>query len=96
MGDHLRMSKYSKLFTRSLEVFMIKKVKNTVPWAYVISDFNGAEILETSYEKEFQKVTQREFRIEKKKLKEKVINYMSNGKAVNLFNRWINKEDNVT
>ena len=45
---------------------MIKKVKNTVPWAYVISDFNGAEILEMSLEKEFQKTTQREFRIEKK------------------------------
>ena len=64
---------------------MIKKVKNTVPWADVISDFNGAEILETSYEKEFQKTTQREFRIEKKKLKEKVINYMSNGKAMLIY-----------
>ena len=24
---------------------MIKKVKNTAPWAYVISDLNGGEVL---------------------------------------------------
>ena len=31
--------------------FVIKKVKNTVPWAYVISDLNGEEIVGTLYEK---------------------------------------------
>ena len=30
---------------------MIKKVKNTVLWAYVISDLNGEEIDGTYYQK---------------------------------------------
>ena len=33
---------------------MIKKVKNTVPWTYFISDLNGEEIVGTFYEKELQ------------------------------------------
>ena len=35
----------------SEEVFVIKKVKNTVPWAYIINGLNGEEIIETFYEK---------------------------------------------
>ena len=31
---------------------MIKNVKNTVPWTYVINDLNGDEIIGTFYEKE--------------------------------------------
>ena len=30
---------------------MIKKVKNTVPWKYVISNFKGEEIVGTFYGK---------------------------------------------
>ena len=41
------------------------KAKNTVPWTYVISDFNGEEIVGTFYETELQKTKQKEFRIEK-------------------------------
>ena len=33
---------------------MIKEVKNIVPWTYVISDFNGEEIVGTFYEKKLQ------------------------------------------
>ena len=47
------------------EVFIIKKVKNVVPWIYVINYLNGEEIAETFYEKELQKTNQEEFRIEK-------------------------------
>ena len=36
----------------SEEVFVIKKVKNTVPWTYVINDLSGEEITGTFYEKE--------------------------------------------
>ena len=46
-------------------VFVIKIVKNTVPWAYVTSDLKGEEIVETFYEKELQKTNQKEFRVEK-------------------------------
>ena len=49
----------------SEEVFVISKIKNTVPWSYVINDLNGEEIIGTFHEKEFQKVNQIEFRIEK-------------------------------
>ena len=34
---------------------MIKKVKNTVPWTYVISDLNRVKIVVKFYEKEFKK-----------------------------------------
>ena len=47
------------------ELFVIKKVKNTIPWTYVINDLNGEKIIGTFYEKELQITNQEEFRIEK-------------------------------
>ena len=44
---------------------MIRKVKNTVPWTYVISELNGEEVIGIFCEKEFQKINQKEFTIEK-------------------------------
>ena len=44
---------------------MIKEVKNTVPWTYVINDLNGTEIIGTFYEKELQKTNQQGFKIKK-------------------------------
>ena len=47
VGDHVRISKYKNIFAKgytpnwSEEVFVIKKVKNTFPWTYVINDLNG-------------------------------------------------------
>ena len=35
----------------SEEVFIISKIKNTVPWTYVIHDLNGEEIIGRFYEK---------------------------------------------
>ena len=64
VGDHVRIYKYKNIFAKgytptwSEEVFVIKKVKNTVPWIYVINDLNGDEIIETFYEKELQKTNQ--------------------------------------
>ena len=34
---------------------VIKEVKNTVPWTYVINDLNSEEIMETFYEKNYKK-----------------------------------------
>ena len=48
----------------SEEDFVIKEVKNTVLWTYVISDLKGKEIVGTFYEKELQK-KKKEFRVEK-------------------------------
>ena len=69
-GDIVRISKYKNNFAKGYtpnwleEVFVIKKVKNTVPWTYVISDLKGEEIVGTFYKKELQK-THQEFQIEK-------------------------------
>ena len=71
VGDRVRISKYKNIFAKgytpncSEEVFVIKKVKNTFPWTYVINDLNGEEITGTFYEKELQKTNQEKFRIEK-------------------------------
>ena len=70
VGVHVRISKYKNIFAKgygpnwSEEVF-INKIKNTVPWTYVINDLNGEEIIGSFYEKELQKTNQKEFRIEK-------------------------------
>ena len=71
VGDHVRISKYKNIFAKgympnwSEEVFIIKNVKNTIPWTYVINDLNDEEIIGTFYEKELQKTNQEEFRIAK-------------------------------
>ena len=45
--DHVRISKYKNIFAKgytpnwSEKVFVVSKIKNTVPWAYVINDLNG-------------------------------------------------------
>ena len=71
ISDHVRISKYKNIFAKgympnwSEEIFVIKKIKNAVPWTYVINDLNGEEIIGTFYEKELQKINQQEFRIEK-------------------------------
>ena len=74
---------------------MIKKVKNTVPWTYVINDLNGEEIIGTFYEKELQKTNQQEFRIEKtiKKKGDKL--YVKWKGCDSSFNSWIDKKDLV-
>ena len=46
VGDRVRLSKYKNI---SAKVFVISKIKNTVPWTYVISDLNGKETNETFY-----------------------------------------------
>ena len=71
VGDHIRISKYENIFAKvympkwSEEVFAVSKIKNTVPWTYVINYLYGKEIIGTFYEKELQKTNQKEFRIEK-------------------------------
>ena len=58
VDDGARISKYKNTFAKgytpicSEEVFIMKKVKNTVPWIYVISNRNGEETVGTFYEKE--------------------------------------------
>ena len=72
---------------------MIKEVKNTVPWAYVVSYLNVERIIGTFYGKELQKTNQREFRIEKviKKKGDKL--YVKWKLYDDSFNSWIDKKD---
>ena len=70
IGDIVRVSKYKNIFTKSFvpnwseEIFAINKVKNTVPWTYVISDLKGEGIVGRFCEKELQK-KKKTFRVEK-------------------------------
>ena len=98
VGDPVRISKYKKIFAKdytpnwSEEVFVIKKVKNTVPWTYVINDLKGEEIMGTFYEKELQNTNQEEFRIEKV-IKKGDKMYVKWKGYDNSFNSWIDKKD---
>ena len=71
VGNCVRVSKCKNIFAKeytpnwSEEVFVIKKVKSTVPQTYAISDLNCQENVRTFHEKELQKSDQKEFRIEK-------------------------------
>ena len=64
VGDHLRISKYKNIFAKgytpnwSEEVLVASKLKNAVPWTYVINDLSGEEI-GTFYEKELQKTNKK-------------------------------------
>ena len=49
----------------SEEVFVIKKVKNTVPWTYVISDLKGEEIVGTFYKNELQNQIKKNLKLKK-------------------------------
>ena len=57
VGDHLRILKHKSIVARGYtpnwpeEVFVIKKVKNTVLWIYIISNLIREKIVETFYEK---------------------------------------------
>ena len=86
IGDHVRISKYKNIFANrytqnwSEEVFVVSRIKNTVLQTYVISDLNGKPIAGSFYEKLFMKKLVKKNLEQKKQLKEKVTNCMSNGK----------------
>ena len=101
VGDQVRISKYKNIFAKeympnwSEEIFIIKKIKNTVPWTYIFNDPNGEKIIGTFYENELQKTKQNEFRIEKviKKKGDKL--YVKWKGYDNSFNSWTDQKDIV-
>ena len=60
VGNDVRISKYNNIFAKSCtpnwseEVFVIKKIKNTVPWAYSINDINNEENIGTFYQNNYK------------------------------------------
>ena len=65
VGDHVRISKYKNIFDKgynpnwSEEVFVVSKIKKTIPWTYVTSELNGEEITGRFYEEELEKQIQK-------------------------------------
>ena len=93
--------KYKNIFAKgyvpnwSEEIFIIKKIKNIVPWTYVINDLNGKEIIGTFYKNELEKTDQKEFRIEKVIWRKGDKLYVKWKGYDNSFNSWIEKKDIV-
>ena len=79
----------------SEEIFVINKIKNIVPWTYVINNLNGEEIIGTFYEKQLQKTNQQEFWIEKVIKKKGDTLYVKLEGYDNSFNSFIDKKDIV-
>ena len=88
------------LFQLGLKNYLLKKVKNAVPWAYVqlfmcIYDLRAKEIVETLSEKELRNTIQEEFRVEK------LINRTVNKVFVqwksydSFFNSWVDKKRHI-
>ena len=99
-ADIVRLSKYKNIFVKGYtlnwleEVILIKDVKNTVPWAYVINDLNGEEIVGTD-QTESQKTNQKEFRTEKLiKIKGNKLYVKWRGCNIS-FNSWIDGKDSI-
>ena len=84
IGDH--MNKTQNIFVTSYtpnwseEVFVIRKVKNTVTWPYVVSDLNVEEIVGTW--KGIEEDQPERIPELKKYWREKVIDRTLNGRAI--------------
>ena len=101
VGDRVRISKYKNIFAKgytqnwSEEVFVLTKIENTVPWTYVISDFNGEPITGSFYEKELQKTSQEKFRTEKVFKRKGTKLYVKWKGYDPRLNSWINEKELV-
>ena len=72
---------------------MIKKVKNTVPWKYIIIDLNGEEIIGNFYKQKLQKTNQQRFKNQEKVIERKGNELYVKWKGYdNSFNSWIDEK----
>ena len=101
VGDHVRISKYKNVFAKgyapnwSEEVFVFNKIKNTIPWTYVINNLNGEKTTGLFYEKELRKTSPEKVRIENVLNRKGDKLYVKWKGYDNRFNSWINKKDLV-
>ena len=99
VGDHVRISKYKNIFDKgytpncSEKVFVVRKIKNTVSWTYLINNLNGDPIAGSFYEKELQKTSQQKFRKEKVLKRKGDKMYVKWKRYDNSFNSCIDKKD---
>ena len=65
VGDHVRISNYKNNFAKgysqnwSEEIFVVSKIKDTVPWTSVISDLNGEKLREVFMKKNCKKLVKK-------------------------------------
>ena len=101
VGDWVTISKCKNIFTKGYtpnwpeEVFVISKIKSTVPWTYVINDLNDEDLIETFFEKQLKKTNQKEFTIGKVTKRKGDKLYVKWKGYDSLSNSWINKKDLV-
>ena len=56
VGDRAKISKFKNIFAKgytpnwSKEIFVVNKIKNTVPWTYELKDLNGEDIIGSFYD----------------------------------------------
>ena len=99
--DLVTISKYTnnfgKDYTRnwSKGVLVIKKVKNNVPWTYLISDLNGKGTIGTLYKRELQKANQAELRLGKVIKRKGDKRYVKWKDYNNFFNSWIDRKTSL-
>ena len=61
VGDRVRISKFKNIFAKgytpnwSIEIFIVDKINDTVPYTYNLKDLNDDEIIGSFYDKELQK-----------------------------------------
>ena len=61
VGDRVRISKFKNIFAKgytpnwSKEIFVVNKIKNTVPLTYELKDLNGEDIIGSFYDRELRK-----------------------------------------
>ena len=91
VGDQVRISKYKNIFAKGYASNWSEEVKNTEPWAYVIENLKGGEIVGTFCENELQKTHQTEFRAEKVIKRKGVKLYIKWKRYSNSFKSWIDK-----
>ena len=77
----------------SRQLFVIKNVKNDVPWKYLVEDLNEEEIIRSFYKKKLRKANLKRFKI-KKVIKGNQL-FVTLKNYDNLFNSWIHKKDIV-
>ena len=86
---------FQKVPNRSGEVFVITKVKNTVPLTYVTSYLKVKETVGTFYKKELQKANQKEVTVEKVIKRKDHKLYIKWKDYDSSFNSFIDKKDIV-
>ena len=71
VGDTVRISKYKNIFAKgytpnwSEEIFVIKKVKNTVPWINVIMILMEKKLMERFTKTNYKKQTKKSLELKK-------------------------------